>query len=233
MVIVDSDVQKKAAIGYGCNPKKILCFPWAVDLNRFSPGGAFPKQTREGRRTVLCARSHESVYGIEYLLEAIPIVVGKIPAARFVFVGSGSLTNKYREFVSKHGLDRNVEFLGAVSHEKMPEILASCDVYVTPSLSDGSSATLLEAMACAKPCIASDIPGNREWINSGVNGILVAPRDPRSLAEAVISLLKEPETAGRLGHQARVTVEQKADLEKNLGFFERRLVELVERRGSR
>jgi len=229
MVVVDSDVQKEAAIRYGCDPRKILCFPWAVDLNRFSPRHALSERSGEDRRTVLCTRIHESIYGIEYLLEAIPLVVDKIPATRFVFAGSGSLTDRYREFVSKHCLDENVEFLGLVPHEKMPRILVSCDVYVTPSLSDGSSATLLEAMACAKPCVASDIPGNREWINDGVNGILVAPRDPQSLAEAVIRLLKEPETAGRLGRQARATVEQKADLRKNLDFFESRLIELVER----
>lgn len=232
MVVVDSDVQKDAAIRYGCDPRKIVCFPWAVDLGRFVPRPAVSERNREGWYTVLCARTHEPIYGIEYLLEAIPLVVGKIPTTKFVFVGSGSLTDKYREFVSEHGLDSKVEFSGLVPHEKMPDILASCDVYVTPSLSDGSSATLLEAMACAKPCVATNIPGNREWINNNVSGILVPPRDPRSIAGAIVRLLKEPETARKLGREARLTVEQKADLRRSLGFFESRLIELVERTRS-
>jgi len=173
MVVVDSNVQKDAAIGHGCDPRRIVCFPWAVDLDRFLPRPAASGQNRRGWYTVLCARTHEPIYGIEYLLEAITLVVDRIPTTKFVFVGSGSLTDKYREFVLKHGLDANVEFPGLVPHEKMPEILTSCDVYVTPSLSDGSSATLLEAMACAKPCVATNIPGNREWINNDVSGVLV------------------------------------------------------------
>jgi len=229
LVVVDSLVQRNAAIGYGCSPAKLLSFPWAVDLDLFKPELVSRKHNRGGKQTILCARSHEPVYGVDYLLQAIPLVLSRIPTARFVLAGSGTLTGRYREFVRKEGFAEHVDFLGSVPHDRMPEIVSSCDVYVTPSLSDGSSATLLEAMACAKPCVGTDIPGNQEWIRTGINGILVPTRDPKALADALIRVLMEPGTAGELGCEARSVVERKANLKQNLRVFQEHLSELVMR----
>jgi glycosyltransferase involved in cell wall biosynthesis len=230
LVIVNSEVQRNEATRYGCDPRKVLCLPWAVELDLFKP--AVPQRKHPGKQTkytILCARSHETVYGIEYLLRAIPLILSKVPLAQFVFAGSGSLSDSYHEFVRSSGLEKHVDFLGKIPHYRMPDVLSSCDVYVSPSLSDGSSATLLEAMACGKPCVASDIAGNREWVRHGVNGILVPPRDPGALADAVVMLLREPGTRASLGGKARLTVEQRADLKENLLLLEQNLAKLARR----
>ena len=229
LVVVDSLVQRNAALRYGCNPARLLCFPWAVDLDLFKPELVLRSPNQRGKHIILCARSHERVYGIEYLLKAIPLVLRRIPTARFVLAGSGTLTDRYRDSMRQQGFAESVDFVGRVPHDRMPEIISSCDIYVTPSLSDGSSATLLEAMACGKPCIGTDIPGNQEWIKTGINGVLVPPRNPEALADALVAVITDPEKAQELGRQARLVVEQRANLRQNLQIFEKRLTELVMR----
>jgi len=88
---------------------------------------------------ILCNRKHEEVYGAEYLVRAIPLVLSKLPKARFLMIGEGTQTSKLRLLASQLDVARFVSFLGTVANELMPRYVSAADVYISPSLSDGTS----------------------------------------------------------------------------------------------
>jgi len=232
LVMVDSEVQRTEAVKLGCNPGKIVSFPWAVDLNKFNSevkGEEVRKKLAvEGNPVIFCARQHEEKYGVEYFIESIPYVVKKVPDTRFVIGGVGPLTEKYVKKVEEKGLSKYVRFVGRISHEEMPEYMAASDVYVSPSFSNGSSATLLEAMACGKPVVVSDILGNREWVENGENGFTVPIRDPYAIASAIINLLKDNKLMSFFGRRNQEVVRKRADLQKSLALYEKVMYTLLE-----
>lgn len=145
-------------------------------------------------------------------------VIAEVPEARFVLVGDGPL----RADVEAAGADLirgGVLRLAGVRHD-VPEVLATMDVMVFPSLWEGLPLTLLEAMAAARPLVASVLPGHAEVIESGVNGVLAPARDPEAFAREVVALLRDPARRRELGARARATVLDRYTLE---GMVERTL----------
>jgi glycosyltransferase involved in cell wall biosynthesis len=91
------------------------------------------------------------------------------------------------------------------------------DIYISPSHVDGTSVTLLEALASGLPCLVSDIPGNKDWIEEGVNGWTFRDGDVDDLAEKILSAIRERKAFKKIGEAARKTAEEKADWNKNFG----------------
>lgn len=114
----------------------------------------------------------------------------------------------------RHGSHR-VLFPGLVGFNDLPRYYRSADLYISASHSDGSSISLLEAMACGCPVVVSDIPGNCEWVQPGVNGWLFADGDADALAEAILHALDQRDRLPEMGIQARRIAEQRADWRKN------------------
>jgi len=222
-VVVDSDVQEKAAVELGCDPKKILKFPWfSIDSVRVN---ASSDEVREklGLRSnpiVISVRKHEPIYGVEYLIDAIPDVVKMVPRCRFLVLGYGSLSDKLRQKVRRLSIEKYVKFVGEVEREHLFAYLRAADVYVSTSLSDGTSASLLEAMALGVPSIVTDIPGNREWVENGRNGFLVPVKDPRQLAMKITQLVENKDLRQRIIKNAFRTVEAKADWREHSARFD-------------
>ena len=139
--------------------------------------------------------------GVEDLIQAFQVIHESHPHARLVILGDGpSQIELERQALSTVLADR-IHFAGF--RRNVPELLAAFDIIVQPSISEGLSLAILEAMAAGKPVVACDIPGNREIITSGVNGILVPPSDPGALAIAFESLLDNSTYARRLGKTAQ------------------------------
>jgi len=233
-VIVDSVVQKEAAINFGCDPQKIVSFPWAVNLGRFNPkvsGERIRKSLGwEENQIVFCMRWHKPIYGVKYLLYAVPEIIKEHPDARFMIGGCGPQTDEFKGFVAKKGLEKYVKFVGKVPHEEMPEYMAACDIYVSPSFSDGTSASLLEAMACSKPVVVSDIPGNLEWIMNGKNGFTVPTAEVKALTDSILALLQDEGLREEFGAKNWEIVRQRADLRRGLQLYEDTLIALASRR---
>lgn len=223
-VIVDSDVQEKACIGLGCDPRKIVRFPW-VDIKFTLSHGADDVQISKSLREtlgfgqndsiVISMRHHEPIYDLECLMYAIPRVVKEAPSTRFLILGRGSLTEKLKRTAVTMGIAESVKFLGVVPFEEVPKYLKMADIYVSTSLSDGTSASLIEAMACGIPTIVTDIPGNREWIRHDENGLLFPTKNSQVLAEDILRLLKDGNFRNTLVAKARKTVLERADWSRN------------------
>ena len=218
-VIVDSEVQRRAVIELGCDPNKVMKFPW-FDLGCIKSHAHKRDQTRRELRwinnpIIVCTRMHEPIYGVEYLLEAIPDVVNEVPESRFLLIGDGRLSTQLKKRVKELHMDPYVKFMGRLSREETIAFMRAADVYVSTSLSDGTSASLLEAMALRLPSVVTEIPGNEEWIRDGWNGLLVPVRNPRLVADRIISLLKEKALREEIGEHAHETVRAKVDWSEN------------------
>lgn len=131
--------------------------------------------------------------GIEFLLRAIPAVLREIPRAKFMIAGDGYKKAELQAAANALGVGDRLAFLGYRSD--VPRFLNAMDLYVLPSLWEGLPLALIEALACGKPAVVSDVGGNGEIVEDGVNGRLVPPGDPEALARAIIETARDPRFA--------------------------------------
>lgn len=109
-----------------------------------------------------------------------------------------------------------VRFIGRIPHEKMPSLLAQADIYVSTSLHDGASVSLLEAMGSGAFPVVTDIPSNREWISDGDNGFLVPKEDENLLAKKIVEAIRNHRLLGEASTKNQEIVEQRAYWRENL-----------------
>jgi glycosyltransferase involved in cell wall biosynthesis len=126
--------------------------------------------------------------------------------------GAGELLSHYRDMAARLGLSENVEFLGFVPEERLVEHYNRCDAFVLPSVSseqEGFGIVLLEAMACEKPVIGTDIVGVAEDVSRCNAGRIVEPRDVNALADAILEIITNGAAAKEMGQRGRRLVEEK------------------------
>jgi glycosyltransferase involved in cell wall biosynthesis len=174
----------------------------------------------EGGPVVISVRALAPVYDLATLVKAVPIVLGKVPSARFIIAGEGEQESYLKRLAADLGILNRVFFTGWIEHELLPVYLSASDIYVSTALSDGASNGLLEAMACELAPVVCDIPANRQWIDESVNGFLFSAGDHVCLAEKIISLLNDRELKIRFGRRNREIVTVKADTESEMRKLE-------------
>src|SRR5256712_815859 len=206
----------------GYDDCRIVQFPWGVDLKEFRPGaddrGLRHEMGWDDSFIVLSTRSWEPLYGIETLLEAFRRAHAKEPRMRLILLGGGSLASKIERFLKSNKLDRFVHRPGVMPHDAISAYFRAVDLYVSCSLSDGSSVSLLEAMATGLPVVVSDTPGNREWVVSGKNGWLAPVGDAEAFAGHLITSSRSGSSArARISQANRGIAERRADWSRNSG----------------
>lgn len=142
--------------------------------------------------------------GQHLLLDAARIVLERQPSARFMIVGQGQLEARLKAQAARLGIAERVTFAGM--RRDIPAILAETDVFVLSSLWEGLPLTAVEAMAAARPVVLTDVGGNRELVEPGVQGLIVPPGDAPALAEALVGLLEDEPGRLKMGRAARVRV---------------------------
>ena len=181
---------------------------------------------------VISTRRLNPIYNLEMLIRAIPLVREQVPQARFIIVGDGAQKEHLESLATSLGVSENVKFIGWVPHDELPNYLASADVYVSTSVSDGASVSLQESMACELPPVVTDLPANREWIKDGENGFIVPIDDPQALAERIAYLIENKEVRDRFAKEGRKIIKERADYEKEMSKMEKVYQEQVESKGQ-
>ncbi len=167
--------------------------PNGVDTERFSPQAEPLPHLQDGTFTILFVGRMDPRKGAKYLFAALPYLEKRLARYRLVVVGSGWMKNLYDKVIPPSLLHR-VHFAGYVTPEELPRYYRSADVYCSPATHGESfGIVLLEAMAAGIPIVASDIDGYHDVVESGKEGILVPPKNPRQLAEAIVLLDSDPE----------------------------------------
>lgn len=223
VLIGDCETVRQKALTFGMSSERIVTFPWGVDLHHFRPPLSAQERLSLRRKwgweeasfVLLSVRAWEPLYGVEELAHAFVQASHEIPQLRLVMLGNGSQAAHIQHIFRQGGVLERVYFPGQVSQMHLPEYYRAADAYISASHSDGTSISLLEAMACGCPVLVSDIPGNREWVNDGVQGWLFAVGNVDALANAIRRAIDERARLPEMGEAARRLVEQRADWTRN------------------
>ena len=147
------------------------------------------------------------VKGHIHLIKALPEILRACPKTLLLLVGQGELEQVLKAEVVKRNLDAHVRFLGFRSD--VPALLSLLDVFVLPSLSEGLSMALLEAMAAGKPVVATKVGGNSELVLDGDTGFLIDSESPESISDRVVEVLRDKVRAMGMGDRGRCRVQDK------------------------
>lgn len=156
--------------------------------------------------------------GHKYLIEAAKEVIKNRNDVIFAFVGDGSLRAELEQMVTSNGLDNNIKFLGL--RKDIPQLLSSFDVFVLPSLWEGLPVAVIEAMAAGLPVVASRVDGVPEIVVDGETGLLVPSKDPKSLSNALLVLLSNPDKRFETGLLGRKRVGEEFSVEAMVRKFD-------------
>ena len=212
------------AVSFGINKEKIEVFSPGIDTNKFAFSEK-PQFTRTSVLKLICTRRIESVFDHPTILNALVILKEKGIQFRMTFAGDGSLLDEMKKYADNPGFGDSVNFLGRVPNDKLPELLSQNDIYLSASKWDGTSLSLLEAMACGLFPIVSDITSNSAWIKDGYNGFLHKVENSSDLANCILRLYDSPDIIQKAAQYNRQKVCEKADRNTNM-----KRLELVYRR---
>ena len=219
-VICVSSALKEEISKLGVAPNNIEITPIGIDTETFSPGSRNEELLRQleiaDSPVVISTRSLKPVYDVETLIKAIPLILRDIPEAKFLIGGTGEQGSGLEELARGLGIAGSIRFVGWIPDEEFPSYLASSDVYVSTSLSDGTSISLLEALACELAPVVTDIPANQAWVTNGETGFLVPVGEHRALAEKIVLLLKDRDMRSRFGKIGRKTVVERAEFKNEM-----------------
>jgi len=215
-VHVVSEPMKNVVEGLGISREKISTWPMGVD-DVFLQAGENRKANWNGRPiTVLSNRNLLPIYDVSCLIRAIPLVLQQAPEVRFLIAGDGPEKESLEKEAERLQVHSAIQFLGRVSHDQMAELLADANIFVSTSLSDGTSVSLLEALTSGAFPVVTDITANREWIRHGENGFLVPVRDEKIMAERIIEAIQNADLREKARKRNLEIVKQRAYWEGNI-----------------
>lgn len=187
---------------------RLFHVPHGIDTGRFRP---IPGRRWTGsRRTIVFLGRFSAVKGIDVLLSAISALSIRLKL-RLVMVGPGHLTlyDDKLEYLRRQGVE--VECIGAVNRDKVPQVLCSADIAISSSYVENSPLSVMEAMSCGVPVVASNVGGIPEMLDDGKNGLLFQVGDSIGLAETALLLLEDEDFREQMALEARRTALEKFD----------------------
>ena len=161
------------------------------------------------------------------IINAIPIVIKEYPNVIFLIIGDGPLLKKLKTMVDQLSINNNIKFLGW--RKDVPELLKTLDVFIQPSLWEGLSLSIMEAMACQLPVIATDIKGNNEVVLDNITGYLIQPNCPEELAQRIVILLKNKALSLQMGLSGAKRIKTKFNIDLYVGKTEQVYHEILRR----
>jgi len=208
---------RRRALELGMAEDRIVVFPWGVDLDHFTPSASALRSALgwEGEFVLFSSRSWEPIYGIQVLVEGFLLAARQDPELRLLLLGDGSLRPLVERRIAQAAARERVHLAGRVQHDRLSGYYRAADLYLSASRSDGSSVSLMEAMACGLPALVSDIPGNQEWVEPGVSGWWFADGDPKALAEGILRAKRHADSLKAMGMRGREIAETRADWQEN------------------
>ncbi|CEG12658.1 putative glycosyltransferase [groundwater metagenome] len=211
----------------------------AVDTKIFNPN-INPNEIRKRLELgndylVITTRSFASIYNIECLIDAIPIVLKEIPNVKFILKSWYSTehadrTNKLKNKVKKLKVFDCVKFIDYVPYNDLPKYLACADVYVSTSLFDGLGISNIEALACGTPAVLADIDSTRNLIKKGLHAHLYLPKDSNALAKEIVASIKNREKDNKEIHKENFRIiKEHYDFDKNIEKIEQLYKDLIDK----
>jgi glycosyltransferase involved in cell wall biosynthesis len=218
LLLSDAQMLTRRAAELTGNKKRIVTVPFGVPADIVSRGETRKFEPKKKLR-IISTRRLEKLYRVQDLIQALSSLSEKIDFEAMI-VGGGSRLPVLKNLISKLGL-KQIDMKGALPHTWVLDNLLTCDIYISCSESDSTSASLLEAMACGVFPIVSDIDGNREWIEDGGNGLLFPVGNTDTLAEKIIQASKDADFRIQVVRRNLELIREKAVWEENMALVEK------------
>lgn len=184
--------------------KNCVLIPNGIDLDKFKFYEGERNQFEISTTSTLIPRN-----GIDILIESMPAVMAKFPNAKLKIAGEGPMEVVLRKRATE--LKINVEFLGTLRHESIPELVRKSHVFVRPSRFEGFGVSFIEAMALGTPIVTCPVGGIVDFVTDGETGLLVPPENPEELSKAIIRIFEKGEEMKSITSKARKLVEERYD----------------------
>jgi glycosyltransferase involved in cell wall biosynthesis len=216
IVTVVANHMTASALALGADRGRIETVSFGVDLTQFKPKAA---HAANGLPRIVCTRNFHDIYRIDTLIAAVARLKHEGRRLRCHLIGDGPRRRHLEQLAKTLGVGGDVAFLGSCVPSEVADELASADLFVSPSISDGNNVSLTEAMACGAFPIATDIAANRQWIESGVTGLLFPSGDACALARALATALDSPELRQRAKRMNLEIVRQQANWDQSVAHM--------------
>ena len=230
-IIALTNYEAKTLTSLGADPTSISVIPLGINSKRFyslPSGDTFRRKWKIDDQMILYVGRIVKHKGIQHLIEAMPKIIEHFPKIKLIIVGPPtSFQNFLVQNCHRLGVNNNVIFVPGLPSESMEliEAYSACDVFVLPSLYESFGLSIVEAMACGKPVVVSNVGGCRDIVDNEKNGFLIGYGNVRQLANRIINLLNDPKLAKKFGKDGRKKVlnkyNQKRIIKRTLKIYER------------
>ena len=213
-VIVDALVVERALRSDYGYEGRVARFPWGTDLDVFYPRAAGDRSgdLAKGTHVVICTRAWEPLYRTDLVVEAFALASAREPSLRLILANDGSQSPLIRRRLAMRSIENLVTLPGHVSESELAALMRRSDTYISASPVDGTSVSLLQALASGLLTVCADIPGNREWLRNWPGSRLVDAQDPQSWADAILETTSlDPARERRVRARNRSVAERRAD----------------------
>jgi len=220
LIVTPSEYTRQEVIKWEVPETKVVKSPWGVDVSRFklSDNHKVGKLRREfslnGKKVVLTVGRLIERKGHDKVIEALPLVIKRVPQVHYLIVGTGPYKEILKSQVNRLNLNNYLTFVGYADERDLRLYYQLCDLFIMPCRivegwdAEGFGLVFLEANACGKPVIGGRSGGVGDAIVNGETGLLVNPTDEKEIAEAVIKLLSDDHLARKMGQNGRKRVER-------------------------
>jgi glycosyltransferase involved in cell wall biosynthesis len=218
---------KDVLIGDGIPERRIFVVHSGIDPQRFQQATGEPLAAefdiRKHQQVVINVAHLAGHKGQKFLVQAIPQVLAQLPDTRFFIVGQGELMDELKQTASELGLEQQLVLTGF--RRDVADFYRIADLFVMSSVQEGLGTAVLDALAMAKPVVATDTGGLPEIIIDGKTGRLVAPADPAALAQGIVEMLTRPKAAQAMAEAGRDMVQKRfsidAMVENNIQVYKK------------
>jgi len=198
------------AIELGAPPSRTEVVPFGVDVDMFNPQIS-GKCIREkyglaDEPIVLAVQRLSPRKAVEYLIQAVPHVLEKVPETTFLIVDGGQRLRRLKDLAEELKVKDRIVFVGSAPRSALPKYYAAADIFVLHSRFEALGLVLLEAMSSGKPVVTTRVGGTTDIVEPGKTGFLVEPKNPIELARAITTLLKNKQLRNKMGDEARKKV---------------------------
>jgi glycosyltransferase involved in cell wall biosynthesis len=231
---ISDALKRRLAKKIGRLESKIKAVMNGVDLQRFSnhlPRGKIRNSLGISSHSIVIGTvgRFEPVKDQATFLRAMAILLKTYSNnIKAILVGDGPLREDLHAVTSKLKINEHVTFLG--KRDDIPDLLRVMDIFVLPSISEGISNTILEAMASALPVVATDVGGTPEIVENGVTGLLVPKENPEIMARSLLELIEDQEKRKTMGQQGRKNAEKYFSIERMVDTYESLYISLLRKK---